>query len=452
MVASAIEYLLSLRSSLNMKLTPTNKIESIVNLIDVAEISKLTLDLVHIDSSRGNEEQVGSFIYEWMNNEGIPATKQEVSPGRNNVIGRLKGEGEGGHSLIFNSHMDTGFGLPEDSWILGRPNESFTEGWEEGDRLIGRSVINDKGPMAAFLVAAKAIKQSKMSLKGDLILTAVVGEIGQAPVDEFQGERYEGKGFGTRFLLHHGVVADYALVAEGTNFMITRAEAGDVWFKISIYGKGGIYMPFLERPYSFEEEPNSIIKAIPVILAIEKWAYEYQQKNKFDFEDGTIVPKVNIGALRSGLPVRPSQTPGVCSLYVDVRLTPNAEVEEVKREISKVVASCKVDFEIQAYLYRRGFVGKNVEPLVDAIKDAHKNILREDMNSENKKIRTPFTSMWRDVNVFNEMGIPAVTYGPPSYTHKSLSGEHIPSLTKKDLEIASKIYAVSALNLCGISE
>lgn len=429
----------------------SSQLDSVLERIDVNEICKLTLDLVRIQSPRGHEEQVGDFIWKWMNENGIPSAKQQVAPGRNNVIGRLKGSG-GGHSLIFNSHMDTGYGLPEDKWIVGKPKPSFIEGWEEGDRLVGANVVNDKGPMAAFLIAAKAIKDAKVSLKGDLILTAVIGEIGQAPIDEFQGSVYEGKGFGTRYLVNHGIVADYALVAEGTNFVVSRAEAGDVWFKISIYAKGGIYMPFLERPYKFVDEPNSIVKSVPVIQAIEKWAYEYQEKNKLDFEDGTIVPKVNIGAIRSGLGVRPSQTPGICSLYVDVRLVPNAEVDKVKEELSNVVSSCNVEFTIEPYLYRRGHVGKNVDLLVDSIKKAHKRVLDVNPDNEKKKVPSPFASMWRDLNVFNEAGIPSVTYGPPSWTYKSLSGESNPSLAKSDLEKTSKIYALTALSICGISE
>lgn len=421
---------------------------AILDLIEAKDVSKLTLDLVRIESPRGFEEQVGNFIYDWMNNHGIPAAKQEVSPGRNNIVGRLKGSG-GGQSLILNAHMDTGFELPEDKWILGKRRVAPTEGLEDGERLIGMSVINDKGPMAAFLIAGKAIKESKVSLKGDLIFTAVVGEIGQAPIDEYQGHRYEGKGFGTRFLVNHGVIADYALVAEGTNFVVTRAEAGDVWFKVNIYAKGGIYMPFLERPYKFEDNPNSIVKAAPVISAIEEWANIYQEKNKFDFEDGTIVPKVNIGAIRGGLGVRPSQTPGVCSLYVDVRLTPSSNVEDVREELSRVIAACNVEFDIEPYLYRRGHVAKNAGALVDSIKDAHKYVLKEDPDVSKKKVPVPFASMWRDLNIFNEVGIPSVTYGPPSYTFKSMSGEGVPSLTRGDLENASKIYALTALNLCG---
>ncbi|MHB8565850.1 MAG: M20 family metallopeptidase [Nitrososphaerales archaeon] len=425
--------------------------QKILDLIEAKDVSKLTLDLVRIESPRGHEEQVGNFIYDWMNNHGIPAVKQEASPGRKNVIGRLKGSG-GGRSLIFNAHMDTGFELPEDKWILGKRRVAPSEGLEDGDRLIGMSVINDKGPMAAFLIASKAIKESNVPLKGDLILTAVVGEIGQAPIDEYQGDIYEGKGFGTRFLVNHGVVADYALVAEGTNFVVSRAEAGDVWFKVNIYAKGGVYMPFLERPYKFEDNPNSIIKAVPVISAIEEWADNYQENNKFDFEDGTIVPKVNIGAIRGGLGVRPSQTPGVCSLYVDVRLTPSADVQKVREELSQIVAACNVEFDIEPYLYRRGYVAKNADALVDSIKKAHKNVLKEDPDVVKKKVPVPFASMWRDLNIFNEVGIPSVTYGPPSYSFDSMSGEGVPSLTKKDLENASKIYALTALNLCWSSK
>jgi len=421
----------------------SNTTKHILDKIDSQETAKLALDLVRIPSPRGFESQVGEFIYDWMTKNGISAVKQEVAPGRNNVIGRLSGTGNG-PNLIFNSHMDTGFGLPEDMWILGGPKTEFTQGWEDGDRLVGRSVINDKGPMAAFLTAAKAIKESNVKLRGDIILTCVIGEIGQTSVDEYQGSRYEGKGFGTRYLVSHGIVADYALVAEGTNYAISRAEAGDVWFKISIQGKGGVYTPFIERPFKFKDNPNAIVKAAPVITAIEEWAYRYQEENRFDFEDGTILPKVNIGAVRAGLGVRPTQTPGICNLYIDVRLVPEANVNSVREELAEVVRKCDVDFKIETYLYRAGHVGKNVGPLVDSVSKAHRQIL----GGEPKSVAAPYASMWRDLNVFNELGIPSVTYGPQSFSYQTLAGERVPALKKQDLENAAKIYALTALELC----
>jgi acetylornithine deacetylase/succinyl-diaminopimelate desuccinylase-like protein len=48
--------------------------------------------------------------------------------------------------------------------------------------------------MAAFMLAAKAIKDANVAKRGDIIMTMVVGEIGMGPIDEFQGPKYIGKG------------------------------------------------------------------------------------------------------------------------------------------------------------------------------------------------------------------------------------------------------------------
>ncbi|MDA4124633.1 MAG: M20/M25/M40 family metallo-hydrolase [Thaumarchaeota archaeon] len=416
----------------------------VLDRIDINELSNLALDLARIPSPRGFERQIGDFLLEWMAKNGFECSKQEVAEGRNNIIGILKGS-EGHPKLVFNSHMDVGHGLPEDYWIYGDDRKKIAaEGTERGNLLVGRGVINDKGPMAAFLVATKAIKQSGINLRGDIVMTCVVGEIGQTPIDEFQGDRYEGKGFGTRYFVSHGGVVDYALVAEGTNFAITRAEAGDVWFKVTILGKGGIYTPFIERPFDFENNPNAIFKAAKVVQRIEEWANDYEKEHRLTFEDGTIIPKVNVGAIRGGLPVRPTQVPGVCSIYIDVRLSPMADAENVRKELEKVVSSCDVKFTIEAYLYRKGHIGKNVDRLFDAVRLAHRNVFE----SFPKKCAPPYTSMWRDLNVFNESGIPSVTYGPPSFTYQELTGEAVPSMKKEDLLAAAKVYALAALELC----
>ena len=113
--------------------------------------------------------------------------------------------------------------------------------------LVGNGIVNDKGPMATWLMAAKAIKDSGTSLKGDLVLMAVVGEIGVEPVDEFQPPQYIAKEAGTRYAITHGGVADYALVAEGTDFGIVGVEAGKAFFKITVFGEEPYCTPFLER-------------------------------------------------------------------------------------------------------------------------------------------------------------------------------------------------------------
>ena len=57
---------------------------------------------------------------------------------------------------------------------------------------------------------------------------------------------------------------------------------------------------------------------------------------------------------------------------------------------------------------------------------------------------TPECSMWRDHLVFNEVGIPALTYGPTS-----MVGAGRFTMPRADLVRAARVYALTALALCG---
>ena len=51
--------------------------------------------------------------------------------------------------------------------------------------------------------------------------------------------------------------------------------------------------------------------------------------------------------------------------------------------------------------------------------------------------------MWRDHNVFNEVGIPSLTYGPPG-----VAGAGTFAVRKEDLLRTSRVYALTALAMC----
>ena len=55
----------------------------------------------------------------------------------------------------------------------------------------------------------------------------------------------------------------------------------------------------------------------------------------------------------------------------------------------------------------------------------------------------PVTSMWRDTNAFNELGIPAISYAPRSASHAAKK-----SFKVKDLQAAAVVYARIAMDLC----
>jgi len=97
--------------------------------------------------------------------------------------------------------------------------------------------------------------------------------------------------------------------------------------------------------------------------------------------------------------------------------------------------------EVELYTYRPAFEAdpRKVEPLVGAITRAHRALV----GSTPTHAPPPFSSMWRDINCFNEMRIPAVTYGPGVSVGAGTFGMKV-----DDLVIGAKLYALTALDLC----
>jgi acetylornithine deacetylase/succinyl-diaminopimelate desuccinylase-like protein len=414
-------------------------IDAVLARIDRDEVIELALALGNIDSPRGHEGPVADFLCDWYERHGFTPRRLALVPDRPNVVAVLPGSG-GGHSLLFNAHMDTGT-RHDDDLILREPGRpDLHSAWLDGDEIVGDGVVNDKGPMAAFLVAAKAIRDAGVPLRGDLVLTSVAGEIGQEPVDEWQGLDYVSKEVGARFMVNHGVVADYAVVAEGTGFGITWVEAGKAHFRITVSGGPTYYTPYLPDRTTPAESPNAIVAATRFIEAFETWAAEYQERWRRETPGGVVLPKASINAMRAGVPTRVTQSPQLCRLYADVRLVPDQDVLAVRAELRALLSAVGLDGDVELYAFRRGYEATNVERLVDTVRRCH----RDQFGAEPPDAVSPaVTSMWRDTNVFAELGIPAVCYAPRSSAHATRK-----SMKAEWLYEAAQVYARIALDLC----
>jgi acetylornithine deacetylase/succinyl-diaminopimelate desuccinylase-like protein len=408
--------------------------------IDADELVKLALDICNIGSPAGEEAKVGEYVFAWMRREGFSPRKIAMFPERFNVLGTLPGCGDG-YSLIFNSHMDTGRSKA-DVWSIREPDAAVNHGaWLSEGVLHGEGVVNDKGPMAAFLVAAKAVKATGIELRGDLLLSAVPGEIGYEAVDEFESPKYLSKEVGTRYLIQHGGVADFALVAEGTDFRYAAIEAGKAFFKITVFGEDQYYTPFAPDAEVNARHPNAIVRAGLFIPALQEWARAYETRFTYRCKDGTIVPKAVIGAIRGGNPYHVTRTSELCALYLDCRLTPESNPLELRRELRELLTANDMPGRVELFLYRRSYGAGDTGILLEGLRRAHWEV-----NGGELEIAAPvFSSMWRDVLIFNEMGIPAITYGPPRSFRKQ-------AITVADLVRASEIYARLAVNVCGLEK
>lgn len=413
--------------------------DEVVARIDSQEVVDLALALGNIDSPTGSEGPAGEYVHDWLARNGFAPRRYGLTEDRFNVAATIPGAG-GGYSLIFNAHLDTTL-RPDAVWSAREPNDPlYHSAWVEGDAIYGDGVVNDKGPMAAFLVAAKEILAAGFPLKGDLTVSAVAGEISREPIEEWQGPAYLSKDLGARFMVTHGVVADFALVAEGTGFGIVGIEPGKAHFKVTVFtDTPRYYTPYLPRPTGLADAPNAIVRASAVIAAFEEWAYDYQVRNTYRGAHGTIVPKASVNAIRAGYPFGLTSAPQLCAMYVDTRILPGSNPLDVRDSLRQVLRRVGVEGTVELFLYRPGFEARGADRLVDTIRRCHDQVF----DSPPAIVADAVTSMWRDTNAFNELGIPAISYAPRSTSHAATK-----SFAVKDLTDAALVYARIAMDLC----
>jgi acetylornithine deacetylase len=418
----------------------TDTAKKVLAEINRDELAQLGCDLTRIPSPTGREKAIAEFILQWFEANGIKTVRQDVEVDRPNAVGIVKGDGTG-LSLGFNGHMDTSFtGTAEDARMVANMEpESELTGKIVGGKVQGLGISNMKGGVAAFMLAGKALKTSGVKLKGDVILAAVVGEISRTPIGPWQTKEYRGEGAGTRHLLTHGMHSDYAVVADGSDMNIVWTQNGVVQVKIQTFGKAEAAWGSNRETHPMVKM-NAIVKMTKIIDAIERWGAQFEANYVYDSPTGPLYPKVNIGAIEGGAPYRPNYFPGVCAIYLDIRMPPQVRPVQIKHELEKTLNSTGLDYEMDFYKSLLGHEGKNVEPLVKSAEEAYQHLFGDKIKHE----APDRASIWTDTNVYNELGIPAIKIGP--------RGRRI-GPRNEEIEInvmlkAAQLYALIALDIC----
>jgi acetylornithine deacetylase/succinyl-diaminopimelate desuccinylase-like protein len=408
--------------------------QSLIRIIedDTPDLVELALELGRIPSSHGRELTVAQQVVDWLDAHGIDSWLQPILDESANAIGRLPGTDDG-TSLIFNAHIDTGRPIRDDAPERAR---RIHGAWVEGDLLYGFGLVNDKAQLASFMIAARALGKAGIRLAGDLILSGVAFETGAPSVGSRQGVAYPGEGFGTWWMVNRGVTADYALVGETSGFGLVTAECGELGLAVIITGRR-VYTPRIDR--SATDRKSAIPEMANVVTALEEWATRYESESAVETDAGRMVPKAQILAIE-GAPER-------TTVELDVRITPGTNPRAIARQVRDALRRANVEARVEPFQWSRGYVARGAEPLIDALTSAHLAV----HGSPPPAPPTPEISMWRDVNIFNELGIPSICYGPPRQPEPySDSGDR--AMKVADLVSATKVYALAAVNVCGHPE
>lgn len=189
-----------------MKIDADYARETLVRLVQINSINP-TLAV-----GAPGEREIAGFIAASLNSIGLSAGILEPEPGRTSVLGWLRGSG-GGRSLMLNAHCDT-VDVPGMA-------EPFSGSIRDG-RVYGRGSFDMKGSLAACMAAAKALVDSGVRLRGDVLVAAVA--------DEEYGS------LGTRDLIQR-VRVDGAIVTEPTALEICVAHKGYLWIEVTVTGR-----------------------------------------------------------------------------------------------------------------------------------------------------------------------------------------------------------------------
>ena len=407
--------------------------EKIVACVREEEIVSMATDVINIPSPTGEELHMAEYMRDTLQRIGMTVTWQEVEEARANVVGRWPGSG-GGINLMFNGHMDTS-NTGREEFLTGigyKPHAVVKDGV-----IHGLGIYNMKGALVCYSHAVKALQRAGVKLKGDVIVAAVAGEIEKTQWGEHKGKEYRGYGFGTHYLVNHGVLPDMCILGEPTDLRVVLEHFGSMWVRISCTGIY-VHTAFCEG----REEMNSIRRMHELMNAIMTWTAAWEKKAAH----GGKKAIVNLGGIRGGHPWRASRTPEKTDLFLDVRVPPTIPMNEARRDAQAMFLELEKKhpdwgLEFETYVSVPGAQIKEDHPMIRAIDSNHQRVL-------GAKPEREVVCWCSDASVLSRYGIDTVNYGPSSGP-RDAEGEKVRIQTLVDV---TKIYALTAAELCGVQQ
>ena len=384
--------------------------------IDEEELLKVVQDLIRIESVNPELAGVGSGEYliaehigQYLAAMGLEVRYQEIKPNRVNVIGVLKGSGEG-KSLMLNGHTDT-VGITR--MDIEPLNPVFRDG-----KVYGRGSFDMKGGLAAMMIAVKAIIDAGLRPKGDVILAFVADE--------------EYLSVGTEVMVRE-YPADAAILCEPTNLKVCIAHKGFAWIKVEVFGKAA----HGSRP---DRGIDAIVKAGKFLARIEELGKEVLIQKKHPLLGS---PSIHASLIKGGTEL--STYPDYCLIELERRFIPGETIETIQAEMQTLIDDLaskdeqfKAKFEVS--FSRPPLEVARDHEIVSALNRAYANTVK-------KAPQFIGVGGWMDSAILAEAGIPSVIIGP--------AGEGFHAATEfvdfDSVKTLAKILVDTIIEFCGVS-
>lgn len=299
-----------------------SKYEKVLEALDTDGMIRFIQDIVRIDSvfdpdiEGANESAVTKFVSEFLKREGFEVHLDEVVPGRTNIIAYLRGE-PGGKTILLEGHQDVVSIGNRSDWKYDPFGAEIVE--RDGKKVMyGRGTNDTKGNMGAAIFAARAIKDSKIPFKGNILLCI--------PVDE------EGMMIGIKHFLKNGwgKGVDAAIVCEPEEKQLCIFQKGALRFLVTFHG----IQCHGAMPLSGNDPNWGMARFIEELRSLNEFEKDRLGRHEYlgwpSFTPTVIrSPSTGVGQLN----VVPKET----TLAVDVRTVPGQDHNAIRRQMQGIV-------------------------------------------------------------------------------------------------------------------
>ncbi len=362
----------------------------------------------------GDYAAVSAWVVRAFAEMGLEPRTLEGQPGRTNVVGRIPGA-SGGPSLCLASHTDVVSVGEAAKWRY----DPFSAHIDTDGVMWGRGSADSKGMLAGMMAATRAILASGVRLKGDLCLVGYVD-------DETAGH------YGLRHVFNEGLVkAENLILGEATSFEIQYVFKARIWFDLETVGRSA-HGAFPERGI------NAIDKAYKVIQAIRGIRLTSHPKLGRD--------TLNVGRIQGGEQV--NVVAGRCRTSFDIRWGPGRTSRDIRAAVQVALDRLKAEDpelvigEMAVSEERDPLEFAPDNPLVRATQAAGKALGRE-IGLGGWYSSGELYPIYTAGHIANGLVI-----GPGEPWQAHASDERIPVC---ELQEAARLYAVTALNVCGVA-
>ena len=345
------------------------------------EVKQLVVKLVQRPSPQTDlleeEPQVLAFIREVIKPDleeaGIPTVIDE----KGNLIASLKGKGEGKRLLLVSYAMNAVPSTMQNPYsgaiVDGTPYEI------KGECVWGRGACEQKGSLAAMMLALKLIAKRKLELPGDLtFVTSTAGESGKH--DSLNYVLLDGK-----------VQADWGII-DGPP-QIQLGNKGRIDVLVVVRGR----QAHSSRPW---EGANAIEGAVKALERLRPLMPYPTDKTHPQLGRASLTPT----SIES-LPKATHTIPSECRILLDRRLLPGDEADQAIKDLEQAIGNLdpfSVELQRKDFMYPCE-VSKDADVVVSLSKAIRTMLGREAEYS--------YSTAANDTGLLNVKGIQAVNYG-----------------------------------------